>query len=99
VRRVCYRYQRTLGRAVEVQGIGYLTGANVRLRFLAAPPHTGVVFLRTDLGPGARVEATVAEVTGTNRRTTQAGRRSASAWSSTSWPPSPACVLTTALWR
>jgi UDP-3-O-acyl N-acetylglucosamine deacetylase len=70
VRRVCYRYQRTLGRAAEVQGIGYLTGANVRLRFLPAPPHTGVVFLRTDLGPGARVAATVAEVTGTNRRTT-----------------------------
>jgi UDP-3-O-acyl N-acetylglucosamine deacetylase len=70
VRRVCYRYQRTLARAAEVQGVGYLTGADVRLRFLPAPPHTGVVFVRTDLGPGAHVEATVAEVTGTNRRTT-----------------------------
>src|SRR5262249_20712932 len=39
-------------------------------RFLPAPPHTGVVFVRTDLGPHARVEATVAEVTGTHRRTT-----------------------------
>jgi UDP-3-O-acyl N-acetylglucosamine deacetylase len=65
-----YRYQRTLGRAAEVQGIGYLTGANVRLRFLPAPPHSGVVFVRTDLGPDARVEAAVEEVTGTNRRTT-----------------------------
>jgi UDP-3-O-acyl N-acetylglucosamine deacetylase len=70
VRRVGYRYQRTLGRAAEVQGVGYLTGADVCLRFLPAPPHTGVVFVRTDLGPGARVEATVEEVTGTNRRTT-----------------------------
>ncbi|HYT90056.1 MAG TPA: UDP-3-O-acyl-N-acetylglucosamine deacetylase [Gemmataceae bacterium] len=70
VRRVCYRYQRTIARAAEVQGIGYLTGANVRLRFLPAPPHTGVVFVRTDIGPTARVEACVENVTGTNRRTT-----------------------------
>jgi UDP-3-O-acyl N-acetylglucosamine deacetylase len=53
-----------------VQGVGYLTGADVRLRFLPAPPNTGVVFVRTDLGPGARVEACVDNVTGTNRRTT-----------------------------
>ncbi len=70
VRRVCYRYQRTIGRAAEVQGVGYLTGADVRLRFLPAPPDTGVVFVRTDLGPAARLDACVENVTGTNRRTT-----------------------------
>jgi UDP-3-O-[3-hydroxymyristoyl] N-acetylglucosamine deacetylase len=70
VRRVSYRYQRTVGRAAEVAGVGYLTGSNVRLRFLPAPPHTGVVFVRTDLGPGAQVEARVEQVTGTHRRTT-----------------------------
>jgi UDP-3-O-[3-hydroxymyristoyl] N-acetylglucosamine deacetylase len=70
VRRACYRYQRTVGRAAEVRGVGYLTGANVRLRFLPAPPHSGVVFVRTDLGPDARLEARVEQVTGTSRRTT-----------------------------
>ncbi len=70
MRRVSYRYQRTIGRPAEVYGIGYLTGANVRLRFLPAPPHSGVAFLRTDLGPNARIAATVDEVSGTNRRTT-----------------------------
>jgi UDP-3-O-acyl N-acetylglucosamine deacetylase len=62
--------QRTIACPVEVQGVGYLTGARVRLRFLPAPPATGVVFVRTDLGPGARLPATVAHVTGTQRRTT-----------------------------
>jgi UDP-3-O-acyl N-acetylglucosamine deacetylase len=70
VRRVCYRYQRTVGRTAEVQGIGFLTGADVRLTFAPAPPHTGVVFVRTDLGPEARVAACVDQVTGTHRRTT-----------------------------
>jgi UDP-3-O-acyl N-acetylglucosamine deacetylase len=70
VRRVCYRYQRTVGRTAEVRGVGYLTGAAVRLRFVPAAPHTGVVFVRTDLGAEARVPSCVAEVTGTNRRTT-----------------------------
>jgi UDP-3-O-acyl N-acetylglucosamine deacetylase len=70
VRRVCYRQQRTIERPAEVQGVGYLTGAAVRLRFLPAPPDSGVVFVRTDLGPDARVEASVEQVTGTARRTT-----------------------------
>jgi UDP-3-O-acyl N-acetylglucosamine deacetylase len=70
VRRACYRYQRTIRRPAEVQGVGYLTGATVRLRFLPAPADHGVVFVRSDLGDGARVEACVENVTGTNRRTT-----------------------------
>jgi UDP-3-O-acyl N-acetylglucosamine deacetylase len=53
-----------------VQGVGYLTGADVRLRFLPAPPDTGVVFVRTDLGAAARIPACVQHVTGTHRRTT-----------------------------
>ncbi len=70
VRRPSYRYQRTLGRPAAVEGIGFVTGALVRLRFVPAPPHTGVVFVRTDLGPQATIPAAVAHVTGTNRRTT-----------------------------
>src|SRR5882757_9236190 len=49
VRRIGYRYQRTLLRSTEVIGIGFLTGAPIRLRFTPAPPSTGVVFVRTDL--------------------------------------------------
>jgi UDP-3-O-acyl N-acetylglucosamine deacetylase len=70
VTRPSYRYQRTLGRPAEVEGVGFVTGAYVRLRFVPAPPHTGVVFVRTDLGKQATIPAAVAHVTGTNRRTT-----------------------------
>jgi UDP-3-O-acyl N-acetylglucosamine deacetylase len=50
--------------------VGFLTGAAVRLCFHPAPPSTGVVFVRTDLGPAARIPASVDQVTGTQRRTT-----------------------------
>jgi UDP-3-O-[3-hydroxymyristoyl] N-acetylglucosamine deacetylase len=70
VRRPSYRYQRTIGHPVQVQGTGYVTGATIRLRFVPAPASTGVVFIRTDLGPQALLPANVDHVTGTNRRTT-----------------------------
>jgi UDP-3-O-[3-hydroxymyristoyl] N-acetylglucosamine deacetylase len=70
VRRHSYRDQRTVGRAAEVRGVGFLTGADVRLRFLPAPPNSGVVFVRTDLRPRACVAAHIDQVTGTQRRTT-----------------------------
>jgi UDP-3-O-acyl N-acetylglucosamine deacetylase len=70
VNRVNFRNQRTIARAAEVVGIGYLTGQDVHLRFRPAPPSSGVVFVRTDLGPQARITACVHNVTGTNRRTT-----------------------------
>ena len=54
----------------EVRGVGYLTGANVCLRFLPAPPGAGVAFVRTDLTPPAKIPARFPLVTGTNRRTT-----------------------------
>ena len=64
------RYQRTIARPAEVWGVGYLTGATVRLRFLPAPPSSGVVFIRTDLRPRLHVPAHIDNVTGTQRRTT-----------------------------
>jgi UDP-3-O-acyl N-acetylglucosamine deacetylase len=70
VKRHSYRQQRTLARPAEVEGVGFLTGAAVRLRFLPAPVDTGVVFVRTDLRPHARVPARIDQVTGTQRRTT-----------------------------
>jgi UDP-3-O-acyl N-acetylglucosamine deacetylase len=70
VRRYSFRCQRTIARPVEVRGIGFLTGAAVRLRFVPAPPSSGVVFVRTDLRPRAQIPAHVFHVTGTQRRTT-----------------------------
>jgi UDP-3-O-acyl N-acetylglucosamine deacetylase len=70
VRRHGDRFQRTISRPAEVQGIGFLTGATVHLRFVPAPPSTGVVFVRTDLQPRAHVPAHISRVTGTQRRTT-----------------------------
>ncbi len=70
MRRFSYRYQRTLARPAEVWGVGYLTGATVRLRFVPAPPSTGIVFVRTDLRPRQHVPAHIDHVTGTQRRTT-----------------------------
>src|SRR5579875_3555546 len=40
----------TIRHPVEVSGIGLHHGAPVRLRITPAPPATGIVFVRTDLG-------------------------------------------------
>jgi UDP-3-O-acyl N-acetylglucosamine deacetylase len=64
------RFQRTIARPAQVAGTGFLTGADVRLRFLPAPPSCGVVFVRTDLRPRVEIPARVTRVTGTRRRTT-----------------------------
>jgi UDP-3-O-acyl N-acetylglucosamine deacetylase len=73
VRRQSYRYQRTIARPATVRGTGFLTGADVRLRFVPAPPCSGVVFVRTDLHPRAHIAAHITNVTGTKRRTTLGG--------------------------
>jgi UDP-3-O-acyl N-acetylglucosamine deacetylase len=70
VRRHSYRPQRTLARAAEVEGVGFLTGARVRLRFVPAPADAGVAFVRTDLRPAVAIPARLDQVTGTQRRTT-----------------------------
>ena len=57
MRRFSYRYQRTIARPAEVWGVGYLTGATVHLRFLPAPPGSGVFFVRTDLRPHVHLPA------------------------------------------
>ena len=41
--------ENTIGRPVEVEGIGLHHGAPVKLRIVPAPPTTGIVFIRTDL--------------------------------------------------
>src|ERR1019366_577830 len=70
VKRIQDRNQQTIGTVVEVHGTGYVTGRHVRMRFRPAPAATGVVFVRSDLGPQACIPARVENVTGTARRTT-----------------------------
>jgi UDP-3-O-acyl N-acetylglucosamine deacetylase len=55
---------------VAIEGVGYVTGAAIRLRFRPAPPASGVVFVRTDQSPPAWIPARLDQVSGTQRRTT-----------------------------
>ena len=70
MKREGYRFQRTIARAMEVRGVGILTGAQVRVRFCPAPPSTGVVFIRTDLPKPVPIPASLDQVSGAHRRTT-----------------------------
>jgi UDP-3-O-[3-hydroxymyristoyl] N-acetylglucosamine deacetylase / 3-hydroxyacyl-[acyl-carrier-protein] dehydratase len=62
--------QRTLKQAIAVSGVGLHTGNKVELTFKPAAENTGIVFLRTDLGPEAVVEADALNVADTSRGTT-----------------------------
>ena len=70
MRQIGYRHQRTLAQPTCVQGVGFVTGAKSRIRFLPAPADTGVAFVRTDLPYRPLTPALAARVTNTARRTT-----------------------------
>lgn len=70
MRTVGYRSQRTLANAVHVDGVGFITGSRVRIRFLPAAPNTGIRFRRTDLQGCPEFPALADHVTDTDRRTT-----------------------------
>src|SRR5712672_2190003 len=53
--------QTTLAGTVETNGIGLHTAVSVQVRLVPAPPDTGYVFRRTDLG-GFEIPATVESV-------------------------------------
>src|SRR3989449_10821750 len=53
--------QTTLAGSVDAKGIGLHTAVPVQVRLLPAPPDTGYVFLRTDLG-GFEIPANVESV-------------------------------------
>lgn len=53
------RRQRTIGREVEISGIGYFTGADVTLRFVPAPPNHGIAFQRIDCEGSKPIPATI----------------------------------------
>tara|TARA_R110002072_G_scaffold303069_1_gene492644 strand:- start:153330 stop:154205 length:876 start_codon:yes stop_codon:yes gene_type:complete len=63
------RNQRTIRREATAEGIGFLTGADVRLRFLPAPENHGVVFQRVDLNGKPCVPATHKFLVPRQRRT------------------------------
>jgi len=64
------RSQRSLAENAVVEGVGFITGARVQVRFLPAPADTGIVFRRTDLPGKPEYPALADSVTDTARRTT-----------------------------
>lgn len=70
VRITGYRPQRTLAASALIEGVGFITGARVRVRFQPAPADTGIVFQRTDRPHAPAIPACIESVTGTDRRTT-----------------------------
>ncbi len=61
--------QHTIHDTAEIRGRGLFTGEEVLARFCAAPPDTGIVFVRTDSPTPARIRAHVSNVTKRARRT------------------------------
>lgn len=61
--------QKTIGKQVTISGLGLHTGARVNLTLKPAPPNHGFVFKRIDLEGQPHVEASVENVTSTDRGT------------------------------
>ncbi|HEV3386858.1 MAG TPA: UDP-3-O-acyl-N-acetylglucosamine deacetylase [Gemmata sp.] len=70
MRVIGYRHQRTLATSTEVEGVGFVTGAHVRVRLRPAPINSGLVFRRLDDPAAPLIPARTNFVTGTLRRTT-----------------------------
>ena len=64
-----FKYQRTLGKALQFDGIGLHTGYPVHLELVPAPVNTGIIFRRTDLR-NFEIEATRAHVARVSYATT-----------------------------
>jgi len=63
------RRQRTIARPAEFHGFGFLTGADVTLRFLPDAENTGIRFQRVDLPGTEPIPATLEHVLPRQRRT------------------------------
>lgn len=64
-----HRPQRTIARETIVRGVGFLTGADITLRFLPAPVHHGIAFQRLDCAGTAPVPARIENAIPRKRRT------------------------------
>lgn len=53
------RYQQTIGQAITCTGVGLHTGHPVSLTLRPAPPHTGIVFIRTQNGSPVSLSASL----------------------------------------
>lgn len=62
--------QQTIATPAELEGVGLHTGTQTHVRFLPAPPGTGIRFRRRDLERATEIPATVANVSSTDRGTT-----------------------------
>lgn len=62
--------QHTLSESISFSGVGLHNGNRVNMTFLPAAPNTGLRFRRTDLEGKPEIEATVENVSQTNRSTT-----------------------------
>ncbi len=63
------RAQRTIERSKNVTGVGFLSGADIRMRFLPAPPDHGIAFQRIDLPGTNPIPARIENVIPQSRRT------------------------------
>ncbi len=68
------RLQQTLAEPVETQGVGFLTGADVTVRFLPAAPHHGIQFQRLDVPGSEPIPAHIDYAIPRDRRTALANR-------------------------
>lgn len=62
-------HQQTISQPVEIQGRGLFTGEPSTLRFVPAPPNSGITFVRNDQPTPIRIPATVENVAKRARRT------------------------------
>ncbi len=65
-----YEKQRTIKRAVSLEGIGLHTGNSCTMTMKPAPPDTGIRFVRTDLPDSPWVQADIDHVVDISRGTT-----------------------------
>jgi UDP-3-O-[3-hydroxymyristoyl] N-acetylglucosamine deacetylase len=70
----CPRQQQTLAEPVQTQGVGFLTGADVTIRFLPAAPYHGIQFQRVDVPGSEPIPAHIDYEVPRDRRTAIANR-------------------------
>lgn len=68
------RQQQTLAEPVQTQGVGFLTGADVTVRFLPAAPYHGIQFQRLDVPGSEPIPAHIDYAVPRDRRTAIANR-------------------------
>lgn len=56
------RFQQTIRKPVTCSGVGLHSGCRVSLTLTSAPPDTGIVFIRRDVGGGPRIPVTIKNI-------------------------------------